>query len=182
MPKVLSRISTIRGERWRDIPSFESYYQVSNLGRVKSLYRQDRLGREHPEGELKQIWDGRYFGVKLSVDGEVKSVRVHQLVLLAFRGPPQKGQECRHKDDDQANNRLSNLRYGSSLQNSQDQRKNKGFRYALDHQNGLLSDQQIAEIHLLPAGTIKAWAERHHVSKGHVYNIRAGCRRANKKD
>lgn len=182
MPRELSPVSTLRGEVWKAVPGFESRYSVSNFGRVKSVPFEDRLGRHHKGGLLSQIWDGRYFGLKLSVDGVVITIRVHQLVLLAFRGPPKPGQECRHKNDDQRNNRLTNLRYGSSKQNSDDQRKNKGFRRGSAHQNTILTDEQVAEIRALPAGhkgfnVIEAWARKNGVSKGHVYNIRSRHRR-----
>ena len=45
---------------------------------------------------------------------------VHQLVLLAFVGPMPEGQLTRHLDGNPQNNVLSNLRYGTALENSQD--------------------------------------------------------------
>jgi hypothetical protein len=45
---------------------------------------------------------------------------VHQLVLLAFRGPCPSGMECLHNDDVKNNNELTNLRYGTRSENNKD--------------------------------------------------------------
>jgi len=182
MPKVLKPVSTIKHEVWLPVVGLEEYYHVSNLGRIKSLERTDRLGRFHPEGLLALPLIGRYCQVRFSVDGVVTPKRVHQVVMEAFVGPKPKGMEVRHKDDDGSNNELSNLCYGTSKQNSNDQRFNKGFKYELSHQNGKLSNEQCDEIRRLKPGTIAKWAQEHGVSKGHVYNIRHGCRRLKLKD
>ncbi len=49
-----------------------------------------------------------------------KKLRVHHAVLLAFGHPRPKGLICRHLDGDPSNNSLSNLRWGTSLENSAD--------------------------------------------------------------
>ncbi|OBB89648.1 hypothetical protein A5781_00070 [Mycobacterium sp. 852002-30065_SCH5024008] len=93
-------------ERWRFIPGFPSH-EVSDHGRVRKILRQ------HPsEG---------YPAVTLRERGRpAKRVRVHTLVLLAFRGPRPDGMEALHRDDIGWNNRLSNLRWGSRSENVRD--------------------------------------------------------------
>ena len=49
-----------------------------------------------------------------------QSVAVHTLVLLTFVGPPSDGQECLHWDGVPANNRLTNLRWGTREDNLRD--------------------------------------------------------------
>jgi hypothetical protein len=53
-----------------------------------------------------------------------KGARVARLILSTFRREPKPGEEARHLDDVPTNNRLSNLAWGTSLQNKADARKN----------------------------------------------------------
>ncbi len=55
--------------------------------------------------------------------GTKKQVYVHQLVLGAFVGPCPIGMECRHLDGNPSNNFLSNLRWGTHLENMEDMRR-----------------------------------------------------------
>jgi len=111
--------STSAAERWRDVPGFEGLYQVSDWGRVRSLDRVvvDSLGRQRLiRGRLlKPISLNGYHYVGLFRDGEQTRCLVHRLVLLAFVGEPESGQECRHLNGDPANNRLENLAWGRKL-------------------------------------------------------------------
>lgn len=108
--------------------------------------------------------------------------RVHVLVALAFLGSRPTGYEIRHKDGNKANNAVSNLAYGSSQENSDDCADHGRFRRGTNHQNTVLTDEQVEELRNLPAGTrgnsvVATWAARNGVSKGHAYNIRNGRRR-----
>ena len=111
-------------ETWRQIPGFEGRYEVSDLGRVRSLDRavQTSNGQvRRYKGMLLSPGRQNDFGhvtVMLGRDGGSRCV--HELVLLAFVGPPGEGQECRHLDGDGANNRLGNLCWGSKSQNGKD--------------------------------------------------------------
>lgn len=102
-------------EEWRLIPGYERY-EVSNLGRVRSLYyngglrRVPRVLRQNPN-------TGGYPCVQL---GQNCTKQVHALVALAFVGPRPPGQECRHKNGDKTDARLSNLHYGTRSQNIKD--------------------------------------------------------------
>jgi hypothetical protein len=49
-----------------------------------------------------------------------RKLRVHHAVLFAFVGPRPEGMECRHLDDDPANNLVTNLRWGTRLENRRD--------------------------------------------------------------
>jgi HNH endonuclease len=67
----------------------------------------------------------RYLMIELSKDGKFKRFHVHRLILLAFRGPPKPGQECRHLDSDKHNNNISNLVWGTYEENREDWRKTR---------------------------------------------------------
>ena len=72
-------------EIFRNIPSYEGYYQVSNLGRVKSLERRSLIGRLLREKILNptKSSDG-YLSVNLYKNGNRDRKRIHQLVGEAF--------------------------------------------------------------------------------------------------
>lgn len=62
--------------------------------------------------------------MSLSRSGTTKHLKLHRLVLKAFAGDPQPGQEARHRDDDPYNNRLDNLVWGTRSENMRDQVRN----------------------------------------------------------
>ena len=104
-------------EVWKDIEGYEGHYQVSNLGRVKSL---DRVV-EHAKGKItKRTLKGSilktklvygYEYVSLSKDNKLKSYRVHRLVAKAFIPNPNNYPAVNHKDEDRSNNNVSNLEW-----------------------------------------------------------------------
>lgn len=122
-------------EVWKSIPGYEGIYEVSDLGRVRSLDRiVEHLGGERRvEGRIRKLTansDG-YLGVNLCKDGSTRRKRVHRIVLEAFVGPPEDGQECCHNNGDPADNRLENLRWGTAVENAKDKRKH-GSMYQLN--------------------------------------------------
>ena len=116
-------------EEWRPVPGFEDFYEVSDLGRVRSLPRTvlftDGRRRTWPARMLKTYtWgDNPHLQVNIYTPGRNTKRSVHQLVLLAFVGPRPpgpEGEEIRHLDGDHLNNTLSNLVYGSRAENAHD--------------------------------------------------------------
>ena len=63
---------------------------------------------------------GGYLRVGLCKNGKKKTFRVHNLVLEAFVGPKPEGMETRHLDGNRKNNHISNLKYGTPSENTQD--------------------------------------------------------------
>ena len=97
-------------EVWRDIPNYEGIYQVSNLGRVKSLERFDALGHKRKEKILKpRITRVGYYLVALTKQLIRKDYLVHRLVYEAFNGQMPEGYEVNHINEIKSDNRLSNL-------------------------------------------------------------------------
>jgi len=116
-------------ELWTSIPGYEGFYEVSNLGNVRSLTRFVPYGRHqgmtYTGRDIKQFVSGKYLSVKLSRAGVTKTKYTHELVLLAFEGvkPELKGRcEIRHLDGDKFNNALSNLKYGTASENWEDRK------------------------------------------------------------
>ena len=72
-------------EIWKDIPGYEGLYQISNLGRIKSLPRERNNQYSNKELILKQTDDGRgYLQVILNNNGKRKGFKVHKLVAQIF--------------------------------------------------------------------------------------------------
>lgn len=99
-------------EVWKDIKGFEGIYQVSNLGRVRSLDRVGYQGHKLKGKILKQNKykaNLNYLAVKLYSKGHRKTYRVHQLVAQTFLPNPNNYKEINHKDEEPSNNRVDNL-------------------------------------------------------------------------
>jgi hypothetical protein len=112
-------------EVWKSVVGFEGEYEVSDLGRVKSLRRTiDRKckgTRVCPERVMRpQTRSGGYLGVELYRDGKPKLVLVHRLVCEAFHGSPPEGHEVAHTDGTRTNNTASNLRWATRVENAAD--------------------------------------------------------------
>lgn len=103
-------------EQWKDVPGYEGIYQVSNLGRVRSVDRViiDRNGRPmRYKGVIltPQFNEFGYLKVVLRKDGRSKNFKVHQLVAMAFIENPN-GLPCiNHIDGNKQNNKVTNLEW-----------------------------------------------------------------------
>lgn len=108
-------------EIWHAVPGYEGHYEVSTCGRVRSLNRVGRTGRNLRGKVLRQRTDVRgYQHVNLWLDGVMTTHRIHRIVLTTFVGPAPEGTEGCHNDSDPANNSLENLRWDSHIENIRD--------------------------------------------------------------
>ena len=100
-------------EVWKDIKDYEGLYQVSNMGRVKSLPKLKKTPTTTfmTKEIIKKanICKG-YLRLGLKKDGITKSYFVHCLVAQAFLGNAN-GLTVNHKDENKINNRADNLEY-----------------------------------------------------------------------
>lgn len=131
-------------EEWRDIPGYEGLYQVSSLGRVKSLAKPMFYGttpnvRNHESAmRIERIMTPRvkrngYAQIGLYQDGKAKSYTIHRLVAIVFIPNPNGFPYVNHKDEDRLNNSVDNLEwctpsynihYGTAIKKLSDAKRN----------------------------------------------------------
>jgi hypothetical protein len=105
-------------EEWKDIEGYEGLYQISNLGRVKSLPRNDKFYKRAEEIILKTFKCGSgYQEVILHKDRKRKPKLIHRLVAEAFILNQKNRREVNHKDGNKANNTVSNLEWVTPSEN-----------------------------------------------------------------
>lgn len=117
-------------EIWKDIEGYEGLYQVSNLGRVKTL-KKEWLAHHtailtHEEKIIKPYPSHNgYLRVALSKDNKYHKFPVHRLVANAFIGKqPTPQHTINHKDFDRQNNRVDNLEWLTQKENALYSREN----------------------------------------------------------
>ena len=103
-------------EEWRDIDGYEGLYQVSNIGRAKSVERvvMRSNGRPHTVKEriLKPAKNSRkYLNVFLWKDGVGESKAIHKLVAQAFIANPNGYTDVHHINGNKTDNRAENLEW-----------------------------------------------------------------------
>lgn len=109
-------------EIWKDIDGYIGIYQVSNMGNVRSLQREEfkcaqgYRARKGVELKLSQDQKG-YLMVNLYKNGKGRSRRVHRLVAEAFIDNPMHLSEINHIDENKKNNVVSNLEWCTSSYN-----------------------------------------------------------------
>lgn len=164
--KQLAKEAYNSKEVWLSVYNYDGFYEVSNLGRVRSLdrdvthsrsetYTRTVTGRvlslsKNPQG---------YFKVRLSKEGKYKTKLVHHLVAESFLGHIKKSHYVciDHIDENKENNKLSNLQIISKQENTKKSFDNKLNKFKQGdywyHNNGTLL--LIIEVTKTHGGTLK---------------------------
>lgn len=155
-------------EQWKPVVGFERFYEVSNLGRVRSLHW----------GAPRMLADVRsssgYMVVSLRGNGNRSGVReVHRLVLEAFVGLPKLGQEACHGNAVRHDNRLENLRWGTRAENLRDMDAHGNRVRGEGIHNARLTEAMVRQIRASVEDDAIV-AERLGVPKQCVYRVRKG--------
>lgn len=112
--------------RWLPIFGYEDNYKISSDGKqIVSTARRGTYGGLR----LQHVNRGGYLGIHLFKNGKPRWHSVHSLVLATFVGVRPEGMETRHLDGDQKNNDISNLKYGTTAENTQDRTKHGRFNH-----------------------------------------------------
>jgi hypothetical protein len=131
-------------EEWKDIPDYEGLYQVSDLGRVKSLEKPRKKSANNPNSFvrlriMKASLGKRYLNTALYKDGVSKSFLIHHLLSIAFLDfRPNMGQTIvDHINNVSTDNRLVNLQLITRRHNNVKDLKSKSGAVGLYERNGL---------------------------------------------
>lgn len=134
-------------EVWKDIAGYEGYYQVSNLGRIKSLQTmkyshikkcaiavmREKILKPYPDTK-------KYLLVDLKKDGNRDTQKVHRLVAKAFISNENNYPQVNHKDENKQNNCVDNLEwctnqynstYGTAKERMADKHKKKVIQFSV---------------------------------------------------
>lgn len=110
---------------WLPVIGYEGYYEVSDQGEIRSLDRRVKRGAGWLtiKGRTIKPWrvpPGNYLTVGLSLDGDIRRVRVHRIVLEAFHGPAPEGHIGCHNNGVIDDLRAENLRWDTKSANALD--------------------------------------------------------------
>lgn len=101
-------------EKWKSITGYPNY-EVSNKGRIRNSRRNSLL--------RPLLNTQGYLMVMLRNKNSRKRCYIHRLVLITFEGSAPEGKETRHLNDIKTDNQLSNLKWGTKVENWKDRKK-----------------------------------------------------------
>ncbi|WP_455923273.1 NUMOD4 domain-containing protein [Pseudomonas putida] len=157
-------------EIWKQVLGYEDYYEVSNLGRVRSLDRHttDRIGRPFVRyGKILFLntEHNGYRSVRLCVETKHRTFKVHRLVAFAFLPSPDEGDQINHINGVKDDNRPENLEWVTAAGNAQHAFANGLGRDSQGAANtrAVLTEDDVRTIRLLSAdGQTTASIARHY--------------------
>lgn len=180
-------LESLEGEIWRDVKGFEGLYQVSNLGRIKSLDKFTLCGRDFKtnapsikkrKAKISAQWIDKYGYLKCTLqnNGVIKYTTVHRVVAIAFIDNPLSKPTINHKDGNKLNNTVENLEWATNKEqtdhaiaigiHTQEGKYNNGCK---------LTEEQVLEIKRralnLKFGDKAKWAKEFNVNPLTIGNI-----------
>jgi hypothetical protein len=121
-------------EVWKPVKDFEGYYEVSNLGRVKSLKRIVKNGKNDvniKEKILKQTLNiNKYLYVSLNKNGIKKNFKVHQIIAISFFNHKLNGKNnivVDHINNIKTDNCINNLQLITNRENCSKEKRGISF-------------------------------------------------------
>ena len=163
-------------EVWKPVPGYEGLYEVSDLGRVRSLDRlclgRDRREEVHHGKVLNaQKLKNGYLEVYLCRGSKRKHRTIHSLVAEAFLGPRPEKCDIMHSDGNRENNCVSNLSYDTRAENL-----HSTYSYGGKQANGKLSLTDVDDVRarLYRGESAYSIAKDYSVHPTAIYHIRDG--------
>ena len=179
-------------EIWKDINGFEGYYQVSNLGRVKSIERVIEYlsyGKKKTKKICEKIFKPQfnksgYYMVNLSVNNMHYPKQIHRLVAEAFIPNPDNKPQVDHINTIRTDNRVENLRWCTQQENTDNPlSKAKHKEYYSEHIGSnhhcarkiiqFTADNELLDVY----DCIKDASEKLNVDRAHISSCCSGKRK-----
>ena len=173
----------MKNEEWRDVKGYEGLYQVSSMGRVKSLERKlpHWRGGERTVKEriLKPVMDkGGYLRVGLCDGEKRKTFKVHRLVCEAYHENPDNKPQVNHINEIKTDNRACNLEWATARENSNFGTRNE----RIGKKSAITKSKPICQ-YTLDEKIVKTWASLTEVkrktgfSQGNISEVANGNRK-----
>ena len=142
-------------EIWKDIPGYEGLYQISNKGKIKGLYRYNKILKTHCNKHNGYVY------ALLCNNKKEKCYRVHRLVAQTFLENKENKPYVNHKDGNKQNNCVENLEWCTAKENTE-----HAFK------NGLISIKKGKENHMYGKYGDKHWNSKKvmNIETGKIYN------------
>lgn len=147
---------------WRPVFGYESTYEVSSVGQIRSKKRTVSIGKNKREvggNFVKPILGSRgYYVVNFTAGGKRRQHFLHKLVLESFIGPRPDGMDSCHNNGDRLDCSIKNLRWDTKSGNHKDKRKHGTWQVGEKANNSKLKEAVVLEIRrrgLTPAQAVK---------------------------
>ncbi|OQB09043.1 MAG: NUMOD4 motif protein [Parcubacteria group bacterium ADurb.Bin216] len=168
-------------EVWKPVVGYEGYYQVSNLGNVRSIDRTINGGRWGTEKRIGmpiklRYTDDHHINVKLHKDGKRSTHHVAALMLEAFVSKRPDGMLACHNDGNGHHNELSNIRWDTPKGNSADTIKHGRQIKGEIHPSSKLKEEEVGMIKKLISNgiSVSIIAKIFKVSRATINKIKFG--------
>lgn len=148
---------------WKQIESFN--YEINELGQVRNTKRNKILSANN---------SGEYSSVNLSVNGKIKTRRIHRLLAIAFIPNPLNLPCINHKDGNKYNNALNNLEWCTQKHNLEHALKT-GLRNSSKGTSRPAGNVKLTEIEVLEIRKLKETTNLSYLDISKKYNVGKKC-------
>lgn len=173
------------GEIWKDIEGHEGYYQISNCGRAKGIYREFECNNKYGSKSirkvkpviLRQVFSRKngYLVIGLSKNHKFSNKSIHTLVARAFIENPKNKPQVNHKRGDKTRNHYTLLEWSTAKENTAHAIES-GLRkpQASGDKSGKnkITEAQVKELrNTYKPGDSKLFAAKYNVSESNIFAI-----------
>lgn len=165
-------------EIWKNVVGWEEFYEVSNLGNVKSKIRNGftAFGKRKYGGKtLKPFVNlNGYLTVNLTTSKKRTQVSVHRLVAESFLGKCPENMECCHNNGNSKDNKITNLRWDTVKSNHADKKSHGTWGGGQNSPSAKINEQQAKNVKYSKK-PLKYFAEKYNMSISGLSKIRYGA-------